>query len=372
MNQYQKFVNTISRKTPSTEIGKEYCNLFLTEGKRINGFSDDPDNKNLRNKLIRPISDMVNLKSFESNNNFSVATDNSSLNFLTKRLVLISDKVLITHPSQKYIPQYGRRDIISSIKYNKIRTSELASEGDFITKIREEILVNGPGFTKIGEYVRQCKELIQDETLIYLPNFQTISTRNVELSDWPNSKRISSSWVDAVMMNKKIAEIKTQNLIKSKYLFPIVDINLPIIDNADLRSFSTITSDEKSQINSLRIFLREKFLDIDHIQESETYYSDIEKIGLEIEKNINLIKSDFKSLSRKRAFQLSGSTVASIVATLVAADKEIFDMLGQILGTSGGVYLFFESFKSSNLEKKKIQQNPTYYFWLLSKKIQKI
>ena len=213
------------------------------------------------------------------------------------------------------------------------------------------------------------------ETLYDLPNLYQESSYEDEPKFFPSLPYPSISrppFIDAVAKNKKIAEILTNNIVKTKYLFPITEIKLPLIDNSNINLFPKIVSDERSQIDTFRNYLREKFLDIENKHGSESYYSDLEKIGLDIKKNVEGIGNDLKILSRKRAFQLSGSTVASIVAILVAADKEVFDFIGKVIGTSEGLYLFFEALIGYSLGKKLIEKNPTYFFWLLSREINPI
>lgn len=338
-----RFVKSINKSDNFGEVGKKYVEIFYENNQRY------------RMLLAKQKDD----------NYLSFAVDQNSLEFLTKRTCLISEKTILSHQTKESV----------LINRSVETTGGMYHQIDDVSKL----MLTCSSFEELGSWLFQCKDLIEQENLFYIPNI--FIEKIEELWGYKggggggrtgltsSKERFETPYVvDAVVKHKKISEIKTKNIIKSKYIYPIVDIPIPIIDNVNLEHFSKITANDKNQIDKVRVFFKENFLDLEDSKGSEDYYGKLEKIGLKIRKGINSINSDFKNLKRKRAFQLTGATIVSSIATLVAVNSEAFESIGKIMGASGGAYMFLDAVMQNKQKKNEIENSPFYYFWLIEKK----
>lgn len=338
MNILGEYISQVDETTSLESIAIGYCKLFI-------------ENEDF-------LKDIVTLND-NSNNNIAIVGDKNSLDYLTKRLSLICDTGIISFRTNNEL--YFHRTFLHQFVHEDAGYSE---------ETTKEFYVDAPNLELLGEWLLNCKPLLKTNSLLFLPR---VSSKIFEVKGHYQSEPIKfDPAFDAIIKERRIVELETANYIKSKYIKIITKVQLPIIDNASMNLFSKITADEKSQVDSLKLTLRELFLSIDEKEDSETFIGDIEKISLGIQKNIKLISSDFKKLKTKRTFQVSGSSVASIVATLVAIDSSFFDIAAKAIGASGGAYLFFEAFSENQLSRQRIKDNPYYYFWYLEKRLQSI
>lgn len=294
----------------------------------------------------------------KSNNNISLVADDSSLEFITKRLSLISDMGIISHRTDKPF-KYLYQSNYSNYAFDSGDSEESYSS----------LHVDVPDLANLGNWISKCRDLIVKNSILYVPRIKTELFHQVYgYSGSGPSIQISEPIVDAIFRDKKLAELSESNPVKSKYVKSIVSLNIPVIDNVDLELFSKVTSDDSSQVENLRRYLREMFLEIANNETSEHFYSKMEVISLRMKRELAGLTEDFRALEAKRTFQISGSTVTTMTATLVAINSNLFDVADQIIGASGGLYLFLQVLLNGKLSKDKIKQNPFYYFWYLENK----
>src|SRR5262245_52075903 len=228
MGRVEEFLAGLPKRTPNDEVGKEYCRLFI-EGDEFLPYLEAAGQGN--------------------NNNISVLCESDSLEFITKRIALISDLGILSHNSS------AEQRILGSEHH---APGAYTVMGDY-EEVDNYYYVDCPSFEDLGGWIKACKELIVNNSLIYLPRIKRVETsRAGRIYD----KSYEMEWrtdhpalLDVVVRDRRLVKINTKNVVKNRYLRPIVEINLPIVDNSDLAVFARVTANEKSSLDLLRLFL---------------------------------------------------------------------------------------------------------------------
>ena len=299
--------------------------------------------------------------------NISILAQNTSLEFLTKRVPLIADTSIFAH--------FGEQAHVFFEPYNRDNT--------FRVKIdHERATIGCPSLRKLGIWLKECKPLLLRGDLFYLPDiryekvfFSGYSGRLDESITKTSSKNLL---LDALVNNKKLVEKVNQNndipqIISSKtktlLLKPILTIDLPYIEDVDLSTFVKITSDENESFQRFKDFLRLKFLEIKHSESSEFFDSELAKMAIELRDGVRHLNYDFNRLQKKTAFSIIGASVAAVTAVLVAVNSAAFGILPEILGGGGGILGLNKVIGEYLNEKDKIETSPYFYLWLFSNKV---
>lgn len=304
------------------------------------------------------LSDLDSTKFEKGICNFAVAGYDSSLEFLAKRLSLISDHSLISQYSQNWVHLYG----------DQLREPHKSDElTDYALRI------DSPDLQGLGKWLCDCAPLIINGNVKYYPRIRRIDYEESEMGYGRHWEEEVADYVvtrnlDAIIRKERIVEVQNDRFLKSSFIKNVISVEFPVIEEVDLRHFSKITADEKSRIEILRDFLRGKFLELEEIQGSESYNAKIGKIGLEIREGVRMIRSEFKEIAAKTSFQVTGAILASSVATLVAINSNILGSYGHLIAPSGGLYPLLRSLENRALAIHNVKDSPYYYFWLLSRK----
>jgi hypothetical protein len=294
-------------------------------------------------------------------NNISVISQDNSLSFLTKRLPLISDKTVISQYTEK--PQ-----LIADVYDNSLKTNIYYNKTCY---------VHCPNFEELGLWLKNCKTLFINGDLFYYPNIiitdewdDPLENYNISIESWKNKfiETATSPLFDFLIKNNKIIEFSDIPSLKSKYVYSILNIELPIIDNVDLETFSKLTTEEKNGVNQFRDLLRQKFIDLKENEKSEFSASGLQKIALEINSGVRQLNTEYEILKRKRIFQVTEAFIATTTAVLLAVNVSMFGFVEKIIGSGGGLLFILKALEEYIYKGKETRESPYYYLWLLSKK----
>jgi hypothetical protein len=295
-------------------------------------------------------------------NNVSILAKDTSLSFLTKRVSLVSDTTILTHYKEK-----------PHVFYEYIDTPP-GSWGTGADRNDTTSFIRCPSLNELGEWLRKCKSLLLQGDVFYFPDIfvHRISQNSYDWEEFVDEKEESvGPLCDLIAENRKIIDLTSNEIPKSSLVQPIIRLDLPYIDNVDLETFSKITADERDAIQRFRDFLRIKFLDLKANEGSESYNANLAKIGIELRDAVRGLNSDFDTLKRKNAFQVTQAVVSATTATLVAINSVALGTLPQVLGTSGGIIGVAVALQQYVSERHKFEDAPLYYLWLFSKRMNK-
>lgn len=290
-------------------------------------------------------------------NNVNIISTGTSLDFMTRRVPLIANTTVISHYGEKPHP---------------IRVIDLSPDRrDYSANVMCSL--NCPSIQELGMWLAKCKPLFESGEIFYFPDIRFLDIGITGSGGTSRENEVSLKPLhDVIIKNKKLVGLMNSKKIKPRLVRPILEIDLPFIDDVDLGTFAKITADEREAADRFRDFLRLKFLDLQQNEGSEHYETNITKIGVEIRDGVRRLNSDLNILKKKRAFQVTGAAIAATTALLITINSAEFKFISELLGTSGGLLAVTKAFGDHTLERKKIaEDSPYYYLWLLSKKKRK-
>lgn len=299
--------------------------------------------------------------------NVSMLNDNSSMEFITKRTLLISETSILTH-----------------IEGNQQQFDYEFSDGHASGFSDDELTyyLKCSDLVSVGKWLKACKPLLVEGKIFYMPNIILNQVRELDYPGVFSRKEyvrqpLQNYVLNVVQDNKKLVQEGTNKEIEtirfqpktvSKFIHPLMETEIPFIDNVGLETFSKISVDEAEALDSFRSYLRMKFIDLEATEGSEQQERELTKISFEMQDGVKKLQSDFKSLSRKTAFQATGATVALTTAILVAVNANMFGKIPELLGVSGGVFGVAKMFNDYFSEKSDLKESPYYYLWLFKNK----
>lgn len=288
--------------------------------------------------------------------NISIVASETSLSFLTKRVPLVADTTVLTHFRGQPHLFYDYVDSPASWGANKIDT---------------KCYIRCPDLNELGKWLIDCKPLLEQGEVFYFPDIlmsQYTENRYDDTGNTDEKEHSIAHLCDLIIENRKITDIINGAILKSKLVRPIISLDIPYIENVNMCEFSKITLDEHFSLERFRNFLRHKFLDLKKAESGESFDAEMEKIGIELSEGVRQLGSDFSAMKRKSAFQATGGLIASVTAILVAVDGAVFDNLSKIIGSGGGLFILGKALEDHIDKKKRLQESPYYYLWLLSKR----
>lgn len=297
--------------------------------------------------------------------NVTIANRSTPLSFITRRLPLIADTTVITHYRENKQRFHEYHDPIGMY------------EGPIGAVAATTCYLRCPHLIELGVWLRDCKPLLLEGDVFYWPDIvvERMYGQDIRSADISESEVSTQPLCDVIIQNKKLVDISTTNPVKSQIIRPMLLVDLPYIENVDLATFAKITSDEREAVEQFRDFLRAKFLDLKQNEESERFETNLAKIGIELRDGLRKLESDYVALKRKRAFQVTGATIAAATAVLVVISSTAFGMLPELLGTvgtGGGLLAIAKALQEHISNRQKtIKETPYYYLWLLSRKANK-
>ncbi|MEM7124972.1 MAG: hypothetical protein AAF702_01510 [Chloroflexota bacterium] len=324
--------------------------------------------------IMNGSSAMDDLKKSDGlNNNISIASDQSSFEYLTKRLPIISDTGILSHNTNNFIDFHSERDHRSGRSDMDPGLRGLITDTSFY--------LDCSSLGSIGKWLVDCQDLLKSGNLIYIPRFKREINKFANYHRRPNKrefdKRMAERYksshsldpiIDAIIKERGIVDLRTKNHVKSNYIRHILSLEIPVIDNVSLKDFSSITADEKSQFDIFRVFLRQKLSEIDSNQSSEHREKNLEQIKLDLLKGVKSISSDIKGLRTKTAIDASGAIIISVTATLIAINSAVLETWQEVLGAGGGFYLLLKALQENIQKRNELLNQDYYYLWLLDKK----
>lgn len=284
--------------------------------------------------------------------NVSIVARNTSLPFLTKMVPLVADTTVLTHYREQEYLFYEFEDSLASWGADKVDT---------------RCYLRCPSLYELGKWLIDCKPLLLQGDIFYFPDIlnRNITETRYDDTGYPyDTEESIGTLCDFIVTNRNISEVLTRRIAKSQLVRPILQIDLPYLDNVDLKTFSKITADEKESLDRFRDFLRIKFLELRENEGNENLEANLAKIGAELRDGVRGLNSDYNALKRKTAFQVTGAMVAATSAVLVAVNGAVFGLLPQIVGTSGGLLAIAKILEEHFSKQHDIQDNPNYYLWL--------
>lgn len=294
--------------------------------------------------------------------NVSILARDTSLEFLTKRIPLVASTTVVTHSGERPHLFWEYRDSPPAIGADRQDTA---------------CYLRCPDLVELGTWLRDCQPLLEAGDIYYFPDvlIERITETHYYQVDQKSTEEASIALLcDVIVQSRRITDAvapaalkvpqSSPGVPKTGLMRPILQVELPYIDNVDLATFSKISSDEHEALDRFRDYLRQKFLDLQEAQNDVLYETRLAKLILELRDGVRKLESDMKALRRKRAFQAAGAMVLSTTATLVAFNSNVLGSLPQLLGASGGLMAVSKILEEYLADRQRVKDNALYYLWL--------
>jgi hypothetical protein len=279
-----------------------------------------------------------------------LSTDSINQNFnqLTKRATLISDTLLL---SSNWAGEYY-----------------LLGDGIFGNGELVVYGMNCPNLAGLGQWILDAEPLLKAGLAFYLPSYSASRDSRVNgkvVRRAPDVKPKQVKAIDYLIRDGRAVDASGAEPIKSQLVRPVLYTELPFIEGVSLRQFSEITIEEFSSYSGFRDFLRQSFLEMDSSLNSVQSERELVKLSLQINDHIRSVRSEMVKARRRRAVSVSGATIGSLGAILVAVYGPALAAAIAAIGASGGVWSIIHA--ATENSTRTLREDKWYYVWVLAK-----
>lgn len=305
-----------------------------------------------------------------------VASD-SDFDAFTKRGILVSDTLLLSHGGAGAWSVVERR-VASNVRAISVGAHHFPQVVEGHSTWRTTSM-KCPNMRHLGSWITETEELLKTGLLWYLPTFKIDTTEQSEsgvTTGFVNTTRTTDEartrrnllLLDFIRRHGRIVGEYADSPVYSEIVRPILHIDLPFLEGVDLRDFSEITVHEFASYAQFRLFMRDAFVGLDDALHADQAEREMIKIGQQIQSEIWRIQGQMIAARRKRAVAVTGATVGTVGATLVAVYGPAFQEAVTVLGVAGagGVWGIIQAAADSSL--RALRDDKWYYVWALAKK----
>ncbi|MFD2469008.1 hypothetical protein [Amycolatopsis silviterrae] len=310
----------------------------------------------------------------------SISDCTASFARITKQATLVSDTLLLSHDwtgqfhdltmprsrlrgatgPRKHAPAFGVEvDIgaISDAREWENRASRSETYGMFC-----------PDLPGLGQWIIDAKPLLKAGLAWYLPSYSTAKlrrSRDGRMKEIPRSVRPEQvKAIDYLVRDGRAIDASGAEPIKSQFVRPVLQTELPFLAGVDLRDFSKITIEEFGSYSAFRDFLRRSLLELDDSLNDTQSEREMLKLGLRINDEVRAARAEMTKVRRKRAVAASGAALGSVAAILVAVYGPALQAAITALGVSGGVWGVINAAADNNA--RALREDKWYYVWALA------
>ncbi|GAB2881651.1 hypothetical protein [Streptomyces mayteni] len=318
----------------------------------------------------------------------STGNDIQAFTDLTKRVVLVTDTLLLSHKWSGAFHELGTRQ--QTIASGPPRPRGIADEfrdidlhipgraaGAALANRYRAVDYNNqtttygmrcPDLDALGGWIRDSEPLLTAGLAWYLPSYSTGGYRTVagvrQYDPGANPRRHEA--IDYLIRDGRAVDASGAEPIKSQLIRPLLRAELPFIQGVSLRDFSNITVQEFGSYTAFRDFLRLRFIELDGALNAVQSEREIVKLALHINDGIRAVGAEMANTRRKRAVAASGAVLGSVGTILVAVYGPALAAAVAAVGAGGGLWGIINSFSEHSM--RDLRENKWYYVWVLDGK----
>lgn len=312
----------------------------------------------------------------------SVGDSRQDFDDLTKRAVLISDTLLLSHH------QIGNYHDIAESHNSDLRrptslpmgTGQVAVPRDALEEIwrrqaewdrdhsTEMYGIYCPSLDDLGRWILDAEPLLRAGLVWYLPSYAIATYRITDgvRAPFDKDKVAPVTVIDYLIRDGRAVDTSGAEPIKSQFVRPVLRIDLPFVEGVNLQDFAKITIGEFASYSAFRDFLRQRFLDMDTALNAVQSDRELLKLSLQIKDHVWSVRSEMETARRKRAVALTGAVIGSVGAILVAVYGPALAAAVAAIGASGGVWGIIHA--ASENSTRPLRLDKWYYVWALAEK----
>ncbi|MFG2640866.1 hypothetical protein ACGFYP_07845 [Streptomyces sp. NPDC048370] len=298
---------------------------------------------------------------------------------LTKRAVLVSDTLLLSHNGAG--DRHHVRELANRGSYIP-RTEEEDRSGVLPTgsSTTEDLYMHCPDPDRLGRWLLQTEPLLRAGCAWYLPTY-SVSRHTThhgyggepidpvyETHSGPSTDSDVPSLLDFAATGRRVVAQSHTPAVLSQLVIPVIEeLELPFIDGVSLEEFSRITVGEFDSYRAHRGWLRMELAGLDSALDAEGQQKELLKIGLRMQDGVRGMQAQMNQVRRKRAVAVTGAVVGTVTASLVAVYGPALQsaLTAVVGGAAGGLWGAFQA--GADNSPRTLRENAWYYVWTLSR-----
>ncbi|EID52380.1 hypothetical protein [Saccharomonospora xinjiangensis] len=307
---------------------------------------------------------------------------------ITKRATLISDTLLLSHTDSGQFHRLGLQHDLTVSRFSERDRHDLfdatcnadgvlfdygrnAAELSSTVKVTEKWYgMYCPDLADLGTWIVNAEPLLKAGLAWYLPCYATgYASGTVRPEHQLGMRHLTSHrrypGVDYLIKDRVAVDASGANPLKSRLVRPVLTVDLPFVDGVGLRDFSDITTQEFTSYVAFRDFLRTTFNDLDDALDAVQSERELVRHGLQIKEEIRAVQSEMMKVRRRRAVAISGATIGSVGAVLVAVYGPAMEVAVAAVGASGGLWGIIHAATENSV--RTLRANKWYYVWVLAR-----
>ncbi|MEU9994757.1 hypothetical protein [Streptomyces sp. NPDC050848] len=298
---------------------------------------------------------------------------------LTKRAVLVSDTLLLSHNGA------GGRHHVRAISRDSSYLPQTEEEERSLvlptgSDTTEDLYMHCPDPDRLGRWLLQTEPLLRAGCAWYLPTYSVSrhTTRygyhgdavdpRYEGHSGPVTDSDVPSLLDFAATGRRVVAQSHTPAVLSQLVIPVIEeLELPFIDGVSLEEFSRITVGEFDSYRAHRGWLRMELAGVDSALDSEGQQKELMKIGLRMQDGVRGMQAQMNQVRRKRAVAVTGAVVGTVTASLVAVYGPALQsaLTAVVGGAAGGLWGAFQA--GADNSPRTLRENAWYYVWTLSR-----
>ncbi|MGW1651645.1 hypothetical protein [Streptomyces atratus] len=291
-----------------------------------------------------------------------LSSEMGSFTHVTKRIVLVSDTVLLSDHGIGAVHKLGRTQ-------SEVGGANLTGDPALSVSYTHTYYYGmvTKDLVRLGQWLLDAEPLLRSGLVWYGPVF----TQGSSEPDGPAGPlpSFSDRSIDFVVEHGRAVDLSRAKPLASRVVRPILEMDLPFIDGLNLKDFARVTSEEFDSYTQYRDFMRSRLLELDDALEAVDSQVALERVALAIRDELNAATAEMNKAARSRALIRSGAVLGSTSAVLAAVRPEA---LQGALATSAtlaagatGLWPTIQAFADSTPKRTR---GKWHYVWVLQKK----
>lgn len=308
-----------------------------------------------------------------------IGVDSGDFADLTKRAVLVSDTLLLSHNGagqRHHVRQLSNRGSFIPRTEEEDRSGVLPTGTD----TTEDLYMYCPDPERLGRWLLQTEPLLRAGCAWYLPTYSVsrhtthygYAGEPIDPTYEQHSGPVTDSDVpgllDFAATGRRVVAQSHTPAVLSQLVIPVVEeLELPFIDGVSLEEFSRITIGEFDGYRAHRGWMRMELANIDDALDADGRQKELMKISLRMQDGVRGMQSQMNQVRRKRAVAVTGAVVGTVTASLVAVYGPALQsaLTAVVGGAAGGLWGAFQA--GADNSPRTLRENGWYYVWTLSR-----
>jgi len=220
----------------------------------------------------------------------------------------------------------------------------------------------------LAKWIDNIEGFLDEGTILYTPLLRKVSSSGGKYDQMEGRHTFNfPDWIDSLeCFSAPHIALSDKNIKINRIEFrPLFHIDLPFIQNVDLKFLKTIIDDNPEKLGAFRDFLLDQLSSTQSIAlGSEQFSNECRRIERDIRSELRKLNTAIKTSRIKNITSLVGGTIATWTLALFCIIHDQPDVL-KVLGPGGAVWTLSSAYMEYLTGKILRSDNPVYFLWLL-------